>query len=352
MLRSIELRNFQAWAHLKLPLSPVTVIIGETNAGKSSILRGLSCVLFNSMEGQAMVKSGANLTEVVVATDDGHEVTWSRGNNVNRYTLNGQLYDKPGRSVPTPVQEALRIHELEFDGETVRLQWAPQMDAPFLLADSGAKATRMMGVAGNAAVVADAARLSQQEARSQQDALRSASTQRTQLAGLLEGFADVAIAEPVASDLRHRLGELERAQQKRGELEAAQRLYESLAPERARVTARQAAAHALTEALTQWRELHLRRSSLEAGAEIAARSRVMDERLATAKALLETWGQRARLEEVRDLCRVYMQVSSGVQVVRQRLVRSEEGRDAAKAAYDEVVLALTCPTCGRIEEAA
>jgi DNA repair exonuclease SbcCD ATPase subunit len=352
VIRSLSLKNFQAWADVTLDLSPITVIIGETNAGKSSILRGLACVLFNALEGQGMVRQGASVAEVSLETDDGHAITWARGNNVNRYTLDGQLYDKPGRVVPLSVQDALQIRELEFDGETVRLQWAPQMDAPFLLADSGVKATRMLGVAGNAAVVAQAARLAQQETKDQHDALRSATTQLESLRLQLEAYKDVDLAQPTADALRLAMQAEREVSARR---QALHHLYErhlAAQPRREQATSHLQTAQVLTERLKGWAVLHQRRDTLLSGAALGGRREQTSRRLEFADRLRESWQQRQRLEELKALFAATNVVQSRVREQREQMSQAMTQLAFCREQHEQLVASMTCPACGRVKEAA
>lgn len=352
MIRSLKLKNFQAWPEVTLPLSPITVVIGETNAGKSSLLRGLACVMFNAFEGQGMVRSGATMAEVEVETQEGDVITWARGNNVNRYTVNGQLYDKPGREVPGAVQQVLGIHELEFDGEVVRLQWAPQMDAPFLLADSGAKATRMLGVAGNAAVVAQASRLAQQETKNQADALRYATTQQEQLRTKLETFADVLAAQPIADQLQAAVQELESLQDRKATLQELYDLQTALLPQRASIQQRLQTAEALVKALQDWHarsELHAR---LRVGAAVAKKRVAVAAALVYAERMVSAHQQYGRLHDMRSLMVSVLDVHTRTGGKRLQLQHATTNREQCRLDHDRLVSSMTCPTCGRVKEAA
>lgn len=352
MLRSLTLKNFQAWPAVELELSPITVIIGETNAGKSSLLRGLACALFNSMEGQGMVRQGATVAEVTVLTDDDHTIVWSRGTSVNRYTLDGQLYDKPGRTVPLPVREALQIHELEFDGEVVRLQWAPQMDAPFLLADSGAKATRMMGVAGNAAVVAQAARLAQQESKSQADALRAATAHLTTLQTQLATFEDVDVAAPIAERLRQALDAADDLRRRRSQLEDLYTRQEAARPRKDTVLRQLATAKTLADRLTRWLTVHQKAQVLAAGEATVARGQALVHRSAKAEQLLDAWRQRHRLEELYALFTAATAVQQSLRTRQDQMDHALVHLDHCRQEHDAIVAAVTCPACGRVKDAA
>jgi DNA repair protein SbcC/Rad50 len=352
VIRSLSLKNFQAWSDVELELSPITVVIGETNAGKSSLLRGLACVLFNAFEGQGMVRQGASVAEVTLETEEGNIITWARGTNVNRYTLDGQLYDKPGRIVPVPVQEALQIYELEFDGETVRLQWAPQMDAPFLLSDSGVKATRMLGVAGNAAVVAQAARLAQQETKDQQDALRSASSQLESLKTQLDGFRELETAQPIADALRLSLTAADAVLLRRKALQDLYNRHTAALPRRDQATAQLAAAKDMAERLKALGVLHQRRDTLLSGVSLASRRERLTERVTLAARLQEAWQQRHRLEELKSLFTNALALQTRADERRDGMDQAVIHLDFCREEHEKLVASMTCPACGRVKEAA
>jgi energy-coupling factor transporter ATP-binding protein EcfA2 len=352
MLRSLSLRNFQAWSKADIELSPITVVIGETNAGKSSLLRGLACVLFNAMEGQGMIRQGATVAEVTVETAEGSTISWHRGQSVNRYQVDEQLYDKPGRAVPQPVQDALQIQELEFDGEVVRMQWAPQMDAPFLLADSGAKATRMLGVAGTAAVVAQAARLAHQETRDNQDALRSAATQLAALQGQAETFGDVAAAEPVAEALRRALQDVADLRERRETLEQLYLRQMASAPVRTEARVRQAHAARLVECLRAWIVVRDRVEMLVAGTDLAARCSTAQQHLGSAETLVALARQRHRLEELKSLFGQAATAWETATELRGSLQIAVDDLHIRRIAHEELVASKTCAACGRVQEAA
>lgn len=352
MIRRLRLFNFQAWPEVDLPLSPITVIIGETNAGKSSLLRALASVLFNAFEGQGMVRQGATLAEVELELEEGSVIRWARGNGVNRYTLDGHLLDKPGRAVPAAVQDALQIRELEFDGEVVRLQWAPQMDAPFLLSDSGAKATRMLGVAGNAAVVAQANRLAQQETRQEQDALRASETQLAQLRQQLESFADVVAAEPMAADLRATLRNYDDLKARRAVVQELSDIQDKLGPAKALLQQRQLTAQHLAHTSRHLTRLLETRKWMSDGRAAQARVQALQARLALADGLKDAWTQVCRLEDMRRELEASHATFMNLAATQERLAQAKDRLDACRVVYDAEVSALTCPACGRLKDAA
>jgi DNA repair ATPase RecN len=131
MLKTIQLKNFEGHANTTVDLSSgVNIIAGESNAGKSSIFRALRFVFLNEPGGEEFINFDADTCEVVVQYGE-HTITRTKGRNnkVNEYSLNGQVFKAFGQSVPSEIQQALSLNEINFE-------W--QFDKrPFLISETG-----------------------------------------------------------------------------------------------------------------------------------------------------------------------------------------------------------------------
>lgn len=131
MLKTIQLKNFEGHTDTTVDLSSgVTIIAGESNAGKSSIFRALRFVFLNEPGGEEFINFDADACEVVVQYGE-HTITRTKGRNnkVNEYSLNGQTFKAFGQSVPKEIQDALNLNEINFE-------W--QFDKrPFLISETG-----------------------------------------------------------------------------------------------------------------------------------------------------------------------------------------------------------------------
>lgn len=135
MLKTLTIKNFQCWSLLEFDLThPIVAIVGDTNAGKSAILRAFRWLCLNQPSGDAFIKKGASVAEVTVETDAG-VVTRRKGKNVNEYVLNGQVFKAFGSDVPDEVRKFLRLSSLNFQ---------QQMDPPFLFSETKGEATRIL----------------------------------------------------------------------------------------------------------------------------------------------------------------------------------------------------------------
>ena len=351
MLRHLSLRHFQSWPTLELPLSAVTVIVGETNTGKSSILRALSAVLYNALDGAAMVRAGQTQADVVLATDS-HVVRWSRSEKVNRFELDGVVFDKVGRTVPGAVSSALEITPLEFDGETVRLQWAPQMSSPFLIGDSGAKATRMLGSAGNVAVVAQAAKLAGGEVKQQSDLAAATALQLQAVERELVQLQWVTEAAPVAEALSRAMEEGRQLRARADTVQAALTQLRTAAGRQERLARCREAATQHRHVTQQVSALLDQREALLRVAQGRALAERVRQQLVLAQAMREAAQRQAHAWMAGDQVTKYFHAKDRYQRVIEQQQQAMQQRDGARLAYERLLAEVTCAACGQIKEAA
>ena len=150
-ISKIVLEDFQAFEYGEFNLSPnLNVLVGVSNVGKSSVARALSLVLFNQWE-KSWCKFGAKYCKVTIETDTGIIVLREKGDKVNRYTLimpnqQPQVFESFGTTVPEQVQQVLRIQEVQIDTtDKLNLNLAGQMDALFLLSQTGSYRAKVLG---------------------------------------------------------------------------------------------------------------------------------------------------------------------------------------------------------------
>ncbi len=141
-IRSIELKNFQKHASFKASFTnSVNVLYGESDAGKSCVIRAMRWILVGDIHGDVIRKEGTKKTSVTVVLNNDVEVTRVKSDSVNRYEVNdgkGVIkYDSVGRKLPEPIANLFNIPVLEIDKEKVVLNIHSQLDAPFLLSQSG-----------------------------------------------------------------------------------------------------------------------------------------------------------------------------------------------------------------------
>lgn len=113
-VESLTLTNFQKHRKLQLSLVPgINVLVGESNRGKSSIIRAFMRLCSNTPSGASCIRFGKKQThvEAVISTDNGKRVVrYSKSKNGGTsYTVDQQHYRRCGRGVPEEVGGVLRV---------------------------------------------------------------------------------------------------------------------------------------------------------------------------------------------------------------------------------------------------
>lgn len=147
-LNRLKIKNFQSLKDVEIDFSDrITTIVGKTDSGKSAILRALKSLCFNA-SGNDFITFGESKS--LVEGGFGKDLLrWEKGEKVNRFISNfdgvEKVYDKVGKSVPEDIVSFLQIKDVEFDENKLRINFSDQFDPPFLLWESGVKASKILG---------------------------------------------------------------------------------------------------------------------------------------------------------------------------------------------------------------
>lgn len=141
MIPSIKLLNFQSHDHTVMDFHPgINAIVGGTDQGKSSILRGFRWLRDNRPSGDEFMShwnwDGDKLvgrTEVTVEIEGAPTITRGRDSRFNGYLVGGDRLAAVRTDVPHQVAAALNMSEVNDQG---------QLDPPFLLTASPPEVAR------------------------------------------------------------------------------------------------------------------------------------------------------------------------------------------------------------------
>lgn len=120
----LTIRNFQKHRKLVMELPPgVTSITGDTDRGKSAILRALIWVLTNQPSGAKFISHGEKGASVTLEWGD-NWLKRSRGaGGINKYVLNGKTFVAFGEKVPEEISQLLNITDLNIQQQHDRSFW-------------------------------------------------------------------------------------------------------------------------------------------------------------------------------------------------------------------------------------
>ena len=128
MLKQLQIKSLQSHKNTTLDLHEnLNIIIGNSDCGKTSILRALRWAIWNRPGGDTFERNFRSWfggdTEVTITTEEGNVITRAK-NQENLYQLNKTKFKAFGTDIPQEIADALNIQEINF---------ARQFDQPFLL---------------------------------------------------------------------------------------------------------------------------------------------------------------------------------------------------------------------------
>lgn len=137
MIKQIRFKNFLSHKDTVIPLLPgVNAIAGKSDSGKSAIFHGLRWLIENKPSGDSFRSHWGGDTMVEVTLFNDTVVQRIRTDKDNLYVVNGKELRAFGQGdPPKEVQQALNIGDVNVQA---------QMDAPFLLGNSGGDVARYL----------------------------------------------------------------------------------------------------------------------------------------------------------------------------------------------------------------
>lgn len=143
MIESLHIKNFQSHNDSFLKFhAGLNVIVGDSDKGKSAILRSLYWILTNRPSGISIVSDWARDAKGKLTDEASAEMTTSdcvikrlRTADFNGYEVNGVALEAVGVAVPDEVAAAAKIDDVNIQR---------QMDAPFMLGMSAGEVARYL----------------------------------------------------------------------------------------------------------------------------------------------------------------------------------------------------------------
>jgi len=170
----LTIENFQSHENTVVELSPgVTALVGESDRGKSAVIRALRWLVLGEPKGAGFVRAGETRCKVRLDYDTGDYVERIKSPRDNAYLCNDSAYRGFGNTPPLEIQEITGVAKSEVAGEPVCANIAGQHDPPFLLGMPNTAKAQIIGTLGGADVFDAALRGTMTDAaRARRDAAR------------------------------------------------------------------------------------------------------------------------------------------------------------------------------------
>lgn len=150
-INKLKLVNFQSHRNTEIEFDKgLTVILGQTDQGKSAIIRALKWVLYNEPRGTDFITAGCNSCSVTLEMNDGTIITRARDKNKNRYILQKgdkkEVFEGFGNTVPLEIVKAHGIPKIQIDKDIKSaVNLAEQLEPPFLISETAGNRAKALG---------------------------------------------------------------------------------------------------------------------------------------------------------------------------------------------------------------
>ncbi|MCP4475368.1 MAG: AAA family ATPase [Gammaproteobacteria bacterium] len=140
MINSISIRNFQSHKRTSIKFDKgITIITGQSDRGKSAVIRALYWLIFNKPGGKAFCSNWGGITKIILSIDKNIFISRKKHVDKNNYSeiIDGkeQMFHSFGQNVPEKIKDLLNFSSLNI---------AEQFESPFLLALSGGEVAKYL----------------------------------------------------------------------------------------------------------------------------------------------------------------------------------------------------------------
>ena len=149
-ITQVRIEGFQSHVESAFHLAGgLNVITGPSDAGKTAIIRAIRWVAFNEPSGEAFVNEKVGEAVVAIHLETGQIITKKRRKGKTSYLVQldqedeGSLYEKS--EVPDEVIALLKIEKQRFGDFETALNFAFQLDAPFLISETASAGAKILG---------------------------------------------------------------------------------------------------------------------------------------------------------------------------------------------------------------
>lgn len=124
---------------VEIIIDGLTVLTGESNLGKSAVVRAILGLLGNQ-SGRDFINVGSEECRVTVE-NQGHTVTWRKTKKTSEYSIDGEEFKKCGRGGPPEEVKCLGFFEVMAREKLYRPQLMRQFDTPFIISENSPRAS-------------------------------------------------------------------------------------------------------------------------------------------------------------------------------------------------------------------
>lgn len=151
-IKKVNLVNFQSHKDTTIEFDKgLNIIVGASDSGKTSILRGIKWALYNDPSGDYFIREGESECSVTLYFSDMTKIKRYRNKSKNTYFIydkddNEEKYEGFGTSVPDEVLNITGIKKILLDKDTSKsINISDQLEGAFLLSEKNSVKANSIG---------------------------------------------------------------------------------------------------------------------------------------------------------------------------------------------------------------
>lgn len=201
-IKRVLVENFQSHEKSEFEfVNGLNVIVGPSDQGKSAVIRAIKWVLFNEPRGSEFIRNGASLARVEAEFSNGFKIVRERSSSKNRYTLinpdgKTNVFEGFGNDVPEEIKSVHGIYKVLIDSDSsVCLNIGEQLEAPFLIAETGSTKAKAIGRLTGVHIIDEAIRECISDIKKESQILSKYNKEKDELTEKIYSFKDLDTIE-------------------------------------------------------------------------------------------------------------------------------------------------------------
>lgn len=212
MIKELVIKNFQSHRETRLRFSPgVNCIVGDTDAGKTAVIRALMWLVFNRPSGTRFRSWWGGVTSVTAKCSDG-TIKRQRGDKTNLYKVGREPYKAMGTRVPEEVSTALDMSDLNFQ---------LQHDNPFMVSVGASQFAKRLNSVANLDVIATSVTAVSRSERSTKAIIAEVEADILEIGKGLESYSSISAIEQSIIQVEKKAARLEEMDKQYAEIQKA-----------------------------------------------------------------------------------------------------------------------------------
>ncbi|WP_062050848.1 AAA family ATPase [Bacillus sp. JCM 19034] len=237
-IRSVHIENFQSHLDTYIEFdNGLNMIVGQSDSGKTAIIRAIRWALFNQPKGTDFLRVSADFVRVTVTLSNDTIICRERTSSKNRYSIKRPEQDDLilegfGFSVPHEVLEAHGMGHLRVDTDRdLALHVSQQLDGPFLLEETSSTRAKVLGRISGAHYLDMAIRQTSRDVSQLNQRVRHEEEAIEKLEKELEPYANVDQLKKELDNVSHKISEISILIEKKQQLERISNLMKQMTEE-------------------------------------------------------------------------------------------------------------------------